>query len=49
MEPQFMLLGHAAGTAASLAPGGAVHAVDVARLQTALRAEGQILEYPREG
>ena len=44
MEPQFMLMGHAAGTAAVLAPGGAVHQVDITQLQAVLRAEGQILE-----
>jgi hypothetical protein len=44
MEPQYMLLGHSAGTAAALAPGGLVHTVDMARLQAALREEGQVLE-----
>jgi hypothetical protein len=38
-----MLAGDSAGTAAALAAGGDVHAVDVGRLQQQLRAQGQIL------
>jgi hypothetical protein len=45
MEPTLMLLGHAAGAAAAQAArrGVAVQDVDVALLQDALRAEGQVL------
>ena len=45
MEPQYMMLGHAAGTAAALAvrDGRAVHRVDVAELQRRLVSQGQIL------
>lgn len=45
MEPQYVMLGHAAGTAAALAAAstGLVHEVDVAVLQERLRSEGQIL------
>ena len=46
MEPQFMILGHAAGTAASLAvkaSGGDVRRVDLGALHAALLAEGQTL------
>nr|MBA3621351.1 FAD-dependent oxidoreductase [Euzebyales bacterium] len=48
MEPQLMIAGHAAGTAATLAveADSAVHDVDVGRLQSLLRAEGQILQPP---
>lgn len=49
MEPQFMVAGHAAAVAASLAveAGQALHDVDVARLQEVLRAHGQVLDPPR--
>jgi len=45
MEPTLMLLGHAAGVAAAQAArrGVAVQDVDVAALQDALRAQGQVL------
>jgi len=49
MEPQYQMLGHAAGVAAALAasaPGaaaGAVHEVDVPRLQQRLADAGQVL------
>jgi hypothetical protein len=45
MEPTLMLLGHAAGLAAAQAArrGVAVQDVDVAALQDALRAQGQVL------
>ena len=45
MEPQFMMLGHAAGTAAALAVRDkcAVHRIDVPELQRTLAAQGQIL------
>lgn len=48
MEPQYMILGEAAGTAAALAKesGKSLHAVDVARLQSLLRAQHAVLEYP---
>jgi len=46
MEPQFMIAGQAAGTAAALASkaGTAVHDVPIAELQKCLRDGGQILE-----
>ncbi|WP_282944661.1 FAD-dependent oxidoreductase [Cellulomonas endometrii] len=45
MEPQYQMLGHAAGLAAAhaVASGRDVQAVDVAALQDALRAQGQVL------
>ena len=45
MEPQYMILGHAAGTAAALAArrGVPVQRVDVTALQTRLREERQVL------
>lgn len=45
MEPQFMMLGHAAGVAAKLAveSGSAVHDVDLSELQRRLVADGQII------
>jgi hypothetical protein len=48
MEPQYMLLGHAAGVAAALAvrEQGVVHRVQVSELQAALRVQGQVLELP---
>ncbi len=47
MEPQYMILGHAAGVAARLAVGGgkAVQDIDVSALMAKLRKEGAILEY----
>jgi len=47
MEPVFMVLGQSAATAAALAidAGVSVQAVDVARLQRRLVADGQILEW----
>ena len=46
MEPQYMMLGHAAGAAAGLAvrDGRTVHQVDIPALQRALVSQGQILE-----
>jgi hypothetical protein len=46
MEPQFMIAGHAAGVAAALAvdTDTSLHDIDVSRLQTILRAQGQVLE-----
>lgn len=48
MEPQYMILGHAAGTAASLAvaSGTAVQRVPTAALQGALAGQGQALTPP---
>jgi hypothetical protein len=45
MEPQYQMLGQAAGEAAVLAlrTGRAVQSVDVAALQDRLRARGQVL------
>ncbi len=45
MEPQYMLLGHAAGTAAGLVTQAdvAVQHIDIVALQQRLRAEGQVL------
>ncbi|MBL8211547.1 MAG: FAD-dependent oxidoreductase [Bryobacterales bacterium] len=50
MEPQYMLLGHAAGVAAALAirGGKAVQDVPVAELQRQLLAEGGVLELGTE-
>jgi len=46
MEPQYMILGHAAGAAAALAvaKGVSVQAVPVAELQQILLAEGGVFE-----
>lgn len=48
MEPQYQMLGQAAGTAAALAvrSGVSVHDVDVARLRELLAADGAILSAP---
>jgi hypothetical protein len=50
MEPQYMILGHAAGVAASMAAasGGAVQDADVAALQKTLLGEGAVFEYGTE-
>jgi hypothetical protein len=47
MEPQYMILGHAAGVAAKMAidARGAVHDVDVAALRARLRAQRAVFEY----
>ncbi len=47
MEPQYMILGHAAGVAASLAVAGevAVQDVEVDALQGKLREQGAVFEY----
>ncbi len=47
MEPQYMILGHAAGVAARLAvaSGKAVQDIDVSALIATLREQGAILEY----
>jgi len=48
MEPQYQMIGHAAGTAAALAigAGGRVHEVSRERLQAALVADGAVLGMP---
>jgi hypothetical protein len=45
MEPQYMIMGHAAGLASAAAAASSVpvHKVDLARLQGRLREQGQIL------
>ena len=50
MEPQYMIIGHAAGVAASLAVKGglAVQDVPVPELQKILKAEGAVFEYGAE-
>jgi hypothetical protein len=47
MEPQYMIIGHAAGVAAKMAIDGgvAVQDVDVRALATKLRSERAIFEY----
>ncbi|MCB1020061.1 MAG: FAD-dependent oxidoreductase [Acidobacteria bacterium] len=47
MEPQYMILGHAAGVAAALAVSGGqpVQAIDVPTLQEKLREQGAMFEY----
>ena len=48
MEPQYMIMGHAAGIAAAIASarGIAVQAVPIAELQARLRAAGAVLDDP---
>jgi FAD dependent oxidoreductase/S-layer homology domain len=48
MEPQYMMMGHAAGTAAAMAAARdlPVHAVPVGELQDRLRASGAVLDDP---
>ena len=50
MEPQYMILGHAAGVAAAMAVrnGSPVQDVDVKELQKQLLAEGAVFEYGAE-
>ena len=50
MEPQYMILGHAAGVAAAIAitTGSAVQDVNIAALQKQLLAEGAVFEYGAE-
>ncbi|MGW8314105.1 MAG: FAD-dependent oxidoreductase [Bacteroidales bacterium] len=45
MEPQYMIMGHAAGVAAAMASleNSSVHTIDMAELQSVLKAEGQVL------
>ncbi len=47
MEPQYMLLGHAAGVAAALAVEGdiAVQQINIVELSRRLVAQGQVLEF----
>ena len=47
MEPQYMIIGHAAGIAAALAAKGnlAVQDVNIGELQARLREEGAVFEY----
>ncbi len=51
MEPQWMIIGHAAGVAASLAhqSGKPPHEIDVKKLQEILLAQGAVFEYARPG
>lgn len=55
MEPQYMILGHAAGIAAALAvhENGALQDVNIAELQKTLKAEGAVfedgIEYQNQG
>ena len=48
MEPQFMIMGEAGGTAAAMAlsSGGDAHAVDVSALQQKLKTAGSVLAIP---
>jgi hypothetical protein len=48
MEPQYMILGQATGTAAALAKksGKSLYQLDVAELQSLLRSQHAVLEYP---
>lgn len=45
VEPTFMVLGQAAGAAAALAPNGNVNNVNIVKLRSTLKADGQILKY----
>ena len=47
MEPQYMILGHAAGVAAALAAtsGRSIQSIDIEALQQKLREQGAIFEY----
>jgi hypothetical protein len=47
MEPQYMILGHAAGVAAKMAIEGhkAVQEIDSAALTAKLRKQGAVMEY----
>ena len=49
MEPQYMILGHAAGVAAKMAveSGKPVQAIDAGELAATLRKQGAVLEYPK--
>jgi hypothetical protein len=49
MEPQYMILGHAAGVAARMASasGKAVQDIDVPELQKILKSEGAVFDYER--
>lgn len=49
MEPQYMLLGHAAGAAAAQAvqSNRTVHRIDISELQSRLRKQSQILSLPQ--
>jgi len=48
MEPQYMLVGHAAGIAAaqSVRTGRTIHKLDISQLQGTLREQNQILRAP---
>jgi hypothetical protein len=50
MEPVYMIIGHAAGVAASMAVRGerALHDIDVAALQSILKKQGAVFEYTAE-
>jgi hypothetical protein len=47
VEPTYMVLGQAAGTAAALAVGGNVGGVQTKALQSKLTATGQVLHWPK--
>jgi hypothetical protein len=51
MEPQFMLMGHAAGVAAAMAAhdGAAVQEIDASKLRERLKAQGQVLRWKMPG
>ena len=50
MKPQFMMIGHAAGTAAAIAlkDGVAVQSIDLSKLSSTLLSEKMILALDRE-